>query len=237
MTTSTNPFDFDQRPPNQVAEYDTTVTRFMPGYTSVFQMALALLEMQLSEAANLLVVGAGSGMELVTFGQAKPNWHLLGVDPSTLMLAIAQQKLIANQLTDRVTLHQGYVHELPEQPLYDAATCILVMHFLPDDGSKLAFLRSISDRLKPGAMFLLVDGFGDKASASFRMMLEAWKRHGLNAGADVERLTEMEQKIRESLPCIPESRTVALLEEAGFEQVTRFYASLIYGGWVATKTR
>lgn len=51
---------------------------------------------------------------------------MLGVDPSSNMLAIAQEKRQHYGLSERVQLFPGVTQDLPETPLYDAATCILV---------------------------------------------------------------------------------------------------------------
>lgn len=40
---------------------------------------------------------------------------------------------------------------------FDAATCILILRLVPDDGAKLELLRQTRRRLKPAAPFVLVD--------------------------------------------------------------------------------
>ena len=144
--------DFDSNPPVATSEYDQLAQMALPGYDAMHTMALSFLRSHLPEKADLLIVGAGSGMELVKFGKGNPQWQMLGVDPSSNMLAIAQQKIAQHGLSERVKLFQGYTHSLHATPVYDAATCILVMHFVPDDGSKLALLQSIAQRLKSSAL-------------------------------------------------------------------------------------
>jgi len=167
--------DFDTNLPIPSSEYDRMAQMSIPGYEALHQMILAFLRFKLPEIANLLIIGAGSGMELVTFGKANPQWQMLGLDPSANMLAIAQQKVEQQGLSKQIKLFQGYTHELPETTLYEAATCILVMHFLPDDGSKLALLESIAQKLKPNANFILVDLFGEKDTAIFEQIVDIWR--------------------------------------------------------------
>lgn len=64
---------------------------------------------------------------------------------------------------------------MPTTPLYDAATCILAMHFVPDDGSKLALLQSIAQRLKSSTVFILVDVFSEKGTREFERMTSIGK--------------------------------------------------------------
>jgi tRNA (cmo5U34)-methyltransferase len=229
------PLDFDTNLPIPTSEYDRMVQLSIPGYEALHQMALAFLRAKLPENANLLIVGAGSGMELVTFGTANPQWQLLGLDPSANMLAIARQKIEQQGLSERVKLFQGYTHELTETILYDAATCILVMHFLPDDGSKLALLESIAQKIKPATTFILVDMFGEKNTVLFEQLVSIWRLYSQGIGLDSEIIEKREQTMRESIHPIPEARVIELLQKAGFGNVVRFYTGLIFGGWIATK--
>ena len=75
--------DFDSNPPVATSEYDTIAQMALPGYEAMHTMAKSILRSHLPERANLLIVGAGSGMELVKFGQGNSQWQMLGVDPSS----------------------------------------------------------------------------------------------------------------------------------------------------------
>ncbi|MEH2242165.1 class I SAM-dependent methyltransferase [Nostoc sp.] len=227
-------FDFDSNPTFQTIDYEVAVRSFVPGYESIFNMAVALLDVSVSEQAHLLIVAAGGGMELTTFGKAQPHWLLTGVDPSAKMLAIAQEKVALHGLTNRVKLHQGLTHELPLTPLYDAATCILAMSFLADDGAKLSLLQSISQRLKPGAKLILVDSCEQKGSERFNDFLKAYKYHARNLGMSPEIIEEAASNILH-LHYISEERTTELLQKANFSKITRFFTALWIGGWIATK--
>lgn len=227
--------DFDANPPVASTEYDDRARRAIPGYEAMHTMALALLKFYLPEVANLLIVGAGTGMELVKFGKSNPQWQLLGVDPSSNMLAIAQQKIEQNNLSNRVKIFLGYTHDLPKTPLYDAATCILVMHFLPDDDSKLALLQSIAQRLQSSAAFVLVDMFGEKSSHEFEQMAAIIKLFWEEMGMSSEQINEILERINTMVYPIAESRAIELLQKAGFGNITRFYTGLWIGGWLATR--
>ncbi len=221
--------NFDTTPPLQVVQYDNLVNKFVPGYEAIFQMSVAYLQTVLPSNARVLVVGAGSGKELVTFAQAAPEWSLVGVDPSAHMLTIARQKIAQHNLSAQVTLHQGLVEDLTATKVFEAASCILVMHFLPDNGAKLALLSSIASRLKPGAPLILVDIYGGPAFV--KESGPSWIRHGHQMGVPLEQMQKLEKAHADFHP-ISEARTLELLEQAGFEQITRFYTALIYSGWI-----
>ena len=220
--------DFDAAPPLKVAEYDNLIAKFVPGYEAIFKLSLAHLSKVLPQSANVLVVGAGSGKELETFAKAKTGWSLTGVDPSEDMLALARPKL--STFAHQVTLHKGIVETLPETTKFDAATSILVMHFLPDNGAKLEFLRSIAKRLKPGASFILLDIYGGPDFV--REFAPTWIEHGHQMGIPLEIIQKIEKGHAQFHP-ITEERTMELLKEAGFTNARRFYAALVYCGWFA----
>lgn len=134
--------EFDR---DRASKYDLDIRKAIPGYEALHGMAQTLLQLSLSQSAKLLVVGSGTGMELINFCTNNPQWLLTGVEPSAEMMAIAKKQLSQRNLLERVNLHTGYVGSLPETSLMDAATLILVMHFLPDDGSKLALLKAITN--------------------------------------------------------------------------------------------
>ncbi|MGD1912896.1 MAG: hypothetical protein ACFB2X_19235 [Rivularia sp. (in: cyanobacteria)] len=64
--------DFDRNAPIAGDEYDNIAPSVLPGYEPMHKMALACLGTKLPDKANLLVVGAGTGMELISF--AKGLW-------------------------------------------------------------------------------------------------------------------------------------------------------------------
>ena len=228
--------NFDRNPPVAHNQYDDSIRLFTAAYEPLFDMAHASLRSMVGENADLLIVGAGTGMEICTFGQKCENWHFTGIDPSADMLAIARQKIAEQGLSGRVELVNGYTDDLPAGRLYDGATCVLVMHFLPDDGSKLRLLKSISQHLKSGAPFVLVDDFGDLNSAEFWRTVDAWRTYVKAKGADPKLVDEgFSGQILKRLHFVPESRIMELLDEAGFEKPSRFFTAFLYCGWVAVK--
>ena len=230
MTNKKN-FNFDDIEYGQ--RYETVARQAIFGYEQLFPMIMGYLAADLGHNANVLVVGAGTGKELVTFGHHQPTWTITGVDPSEQMIGIARHKIQQNGLAERITLIQGYTHDLPLDAAFDGATLILVMQFLPDDGSKLALLQSIAQRLKSGAKLALMDLHGDPATDEFAQTLTAWKPYLTAMGMASEMISALLENALKSLFPISKARTWALLKEAGFTRVMRFYSAHLYGGWIA----
>lgn len=216
--------------------YDRRVRILIPGYDTALSLSKSLLETVLPPAANLLVAGAGTGNEAALFASDNPGWKVTGFDPSPAMIEIAKSKVAKQNLADRVSLVEGFADSLPEKPLFDAATSILVMHFLPDDGSKDEFVREISKRLKPRAKFVLADLEGDPGSGGFRLLAAAWKTRLLSASEDGEGAEETFRNIMKNVKFAPESRIREILAAAGFEAVGKFHQSYLCGGYIAEKS-
>lgn len=116
--------------PQMVARYAEGPVRQVPGFLALQQMTGLLLAERTPDEAQVLVLGAGGGLELQALAATHPRWRFCGVDPSAEMLVLATQTLGA--LAARVELHEGYIDSAPSGP-FDAATCLLTLHFVPQD--------------------------------------------------------------------------------------------------------
>ena len=227
--------DFDNNAPITANEYDQASQLALPGYEVIHTMVLACLQAYLPESADLLVVGAGTGMELMRLGQACSKWHFLGIDPSAKMLAIAEQKMSHHQLSNRVNLRQGYAEDLPKETLYNAATSILVMHFIPPS-NKLQFLESIAQRLHPSAPLVLVDVFGEKGSEQLEQLMPILYAYWNTVGLPPQKQQQLLETVKQGVYPLSETSLLNLLEQAGFQKTIRFYTGLWVGGWLAFKS-
>ena len=134
-----------------IASYADRTRRIVPGWDDLQKMVTLLVAERAPADGRVLVVGAGGGAELDAMARAQAGWRFVGVDPSAPMLEMARAML--GERAARVAFHEGYVASADAGP-FDAATCLLTMHFVPRD-ERLPTLREIRRRLKPGAPFVL----------------------------------------------------------------------------------
>ncbi|MGH2616503.1 MAG: class I SAM-dependent methyltransferase [Thermomicrobiales bacterium] len=220
---------------DRARSYDDDIRAAIPGYELLHETAAALLQNDLGENARVLLVGAGTGEEIVRLAPGNPGWHLIAVDPSAPMLAVARERVQAADLSDRVDLREGYVGDLPEGELFDAATMLLVMHFAPDDGAKLELLRSVSARLKLGAPLILADMHGDLHDPAIKRRYEAWKRRQIARGVAVADAEAMFAGLPQVVHFVPRERIEDLLREAGFVDIEPVFSAFVIGAWFARK--
>src|SRR5215203_5721197 len=217
-------------------KYDCQIRMVVPGYEALHSIVCSLLQLELKKQASLLIAGAGTGTEIVKLGESSPGWRFMGVDPSADMVTVAHQRVSERGISERVDLYEGLVHQLSSSELFDAATLILVLHFVPDDGEKLRLLRSISSRLKPGAPFVIADLHGDRTSGRFWRFIAAWKNRQAALGMTGEEIEGLFENILSEIQFIPAKRIETLMYEAGFDDIEPFYGTLLLGGWVARKS-
>lgn len=228
-------FDFDGAWGRQ---YCTVVEKVIPGYPSIFPMALAYLKTAVPDQGKILVVGAGGGSECLCF--CDEPWHITGVDPSPTMLRWCREKIAQRPARAITQLVEGYVSDLPDTAAYDAATCILVMHFLPDDGTKQALLRDIAQRLVTGAVYIHVDAYASPLTSD-NDRKRSIIQHYLTATHAFPDLKAQQAYLRQTVSVqnhiVTETRLRELFRSAGFEDIQQFYLGMVYGGWVMRRSR
>jgi len=152
------------------------------------------------------------------------------------MLSLARRKISEKKLGNNIRLVQGYIDSLNDNADFDGATCILVMHFLKDDGAKLGLLKNIHHRLKHSAPLVLVDGCGDSTSKAFEETMNAWKQYPIMHGVDPGQVEKaFSEVITKMVQFVPEPRILELLNQAGFTNVFKYYSGFLYSGWTACK--
>lgn len=229
--------DYDKNPPMPVADY-RRFQNVIPGVDSLYRAVQAIMDATLAENARILIAGAGAGREIEALGASAKSYQLTGFDPSTDMLALASTFADAPGLKNRVELIKGLIDDVGDARRFDAATSILVMHFLPDDGGKERYLRAMRQRLKTGAPYVHVDvSFNDRET--FDRMAPAIREHALLLGLPQAVAEGPASHIGRMAfgdgvsSIVSEERTRALLTSGGFGSVTPFYRGFWYVGWWA----
>lgn len=219
-----------------VEDYDILIKKFIPGYDNLYALSEIILADGLAERSGILIVGASGGKELSTFGRAFPTAEFTGVDPSEKMLALAEKAVEKETLQDRVSLIRGTVEDVEKRDFH-AATALLVMHCLPDDGEKIRFLQAIHSRLKPKATLILADACFDreKDPTEFAWQLSAYQNHARKYGVAEDIIAEAVKMNIENVNCVSVEREVELLRESGFGEIHQFFQGLWFRAWAATK--
>jgi tRNA (cmo5U34)-methyltransferase len=226
--------------PERVARYADGPRRYVPGLVDLHRMTGILLAEKAPRDARILVLGAGGGLELKALAEAHPGWSFVGVDPSAEMLGLAAHTLgplALGPLGARVELIQGYIEDAPAGP-FDAATCLLTLHFLASDERRRT-ASEIRRRLKPGAPFVAAHGSfpqgqGEGEGQDERALwLSRYAAFAITSGVDPDQANAARTAVDTSVSMLSPEQDEAILREAGFADVTLFFAAFTWRGWIA----
>lgn len=216
--------------PQSVARYAEGPPRFVPGFTDLHRMTTILLGERAPREARVLVLGAGGGLELKALAEAHPGWTFDGVDPAAEMLKQAGRTL--GPLAPRARLHQGYIDDAPEGP-FDAATCLLTLHFLPPE-ERQRTASEIRKRLKPGAPFVAAHSSFPQGEGERALWLSRYAAFAVASGTDPALAQKARAAVAAHLNIFTPEQDEAILRDAGFSDVSLFYAAFTWRGWVAS---
>lgn len=217
--------------PESVARYAEGPVRLVPGFHDLQRMTGLLLAERVRDDGQVLVLGAGGGLELKVFADMQPHWRFCGVDPSAEMLDLATRTL--GPLASRVDLHQGYIDSAPAGP-FDAATCLLTLHFIPEEERRRT-VAEVYRRLKPGAPFVVAHHSFPQHDGEKAKWLARYAAFATASGIPAPKAESALTAIGERLPLLSPEQDEAILRDAGFTDVALFYAAFTFRGWVGTK--
>ncbi len=210
-----------------VARYAEGPPRMVPGFDGLHRMMAVLLAEGMGAEAEVLVLGAGGGLELRTLARAQPGWRFTGVDPSGPMLALAREAVSEN--IGRVTLVEGVIDDAPAGP-FDAATCLLTLHFLLAE-ERLRTLRALHGRMRIGAPFVAAHLSAPREGRA--RWIDRYAAFAMAQGLPEAQAAQAGVAVGDRLPILDPTEDEAILREAGFGQVELFYTGLAFRGWVA----
>jgi tRNA (cmo5U34)-methyltransferase len=222
-------FDKDRAP-----SYDRMWAKLAPTRDAIHLLIRAILA-DLPVDARILCVGVGTGAELLDLAQAFPQWQFTAVEPAIPMLDICRQKAEACGITARCTFHEGYVDSLLTSDSFDAATSLLVSHFIMEPEDRIEFFHQIALRLRPQGYLISSDIAYDQSSSSYPGILEIWLQMMKLAGLPQEQIDKMRHVYGRDVAVLPLPAVASIIAAGGFESPVLFFQSLLIHGWYARR--
>lgn len=203
--------------PEMAARYDE---RFKPlaGLKDALHLVLRGSFADLPDDARVLVVGAGTGAELIALAAARPGWRFTVVEPAEGMLAICRARATEAGIAARCVFHGGFLDSLPLSAPHSAATAILVSQFLLDPAARRDFYRQIAARLAPSGLLVTTDLVVDTA-ADWGPWLGLM---GL-LGMDGDKQRTYREQVEEKVALVTAAGMRAVLTDAGFDAPIAVY--------------
>lgn len=197
-------------------------------------LLISILLRDLPEDARILCIGVGTGSEITRLARKHPGWHFTGVDPSPDMLAVCAEKLQREGVSDRCTLIEGYLGDVPVSGNHHAALCLLVTHFIQDP-QRLGVYSQINAQLMQDGRMIAAEIAGDMTDDDFDEKLAAWAAMHSVASSTERDPQEIKAQLKERLLLLAPEHTERLIAASGFNPPQRFFQSLLIHGWTAKK--
>lgn len=229
MKETTEPIVFDEE---QAASYDKRFAKLAPMRDGL-HLAMRMSLMALPAKARILCVGVGTGAEVLYLAEAFPDWHFTLVDPAPAMLAVCRKQVAAAGLSSRCTFHEGFVDTLAIEPAHDAATSLLVSHFILEREARVAFFREIAKRLVPGGLLVSADIASPVPINSEESVLDLWMRALAYAGMTADMAATYREKLDSGVSILLPTEITAIHGEAGFSSSRLISHTLLMHGWLA----
>lgn len=226
-------YDSVKRFNDRAKEYDNDIETIIPGYSNLHQLITYILKNRLSKRARILIAGTGTSREAITLAFENKGWNFVAFDQAEEMIKVSAKKIQKQKLGKQIKLVHGKVNNVDDVG-FDAATSVLVMHFIKN---KKSFLNEIYKRIKPGGSFILVDICGNKRSGEFNDLLSYWVDFQKDNRLDRENIAQTVNHIKNDLRVISEKRTLTLLGDTGFKNTRHFYKSLLINGFITEKPK
>lgn len=209
--------------------YAERAGQMVPALADIHRLVGVLIEEHAPTDTRVLVLGAGGGLETKALAETHPRWTFDAVDPSAAMLDLAVQTLGSH--ASRVSMHNGYIDDAPLGP-FGAATSLLTLHFLTAD-ERLRTVSEVRRRLTPGAPFVVMHlSIAHRDEAERRTWIDRHVAYLVATGIDPAVAQKARVAIESDVPVLSPEEDRAILEEAGFTDVTDFFLAFNFRGWV-----
>lgn len=223
---------FDQK---VASSYDNRWAKLAPIRDSLDLFIRAIL-CELPTDAQILCVGVGTGAELIALAQEFPQWQFTAVDPAIAMLNVCRQKVEESGIAARCTFHEGYLDSLPTLKEFDAATCLVVSHFIMDKEERRNFFNQIALRLRPQGYLISSDIVSDMSTSAYQSLLDVWLRMMKSAELPEENIEKMRAAYGRDVAVLPPQEVASIIASAGFEPPVLFFQNLLIHAWYSRRT-
>lgn len=210
--------------------YDRNLERILP-IKDTLHLLLRWHLAGLPDHARVLVVGAGTGAEARFLAPLYPGWRFTLVDPSEAMLEVARRHATAEGFADRCTFHPGLVSSV-EDGRFDAASSVLVSHFLTSAADRQAYYAEIAARLAPGGLLFEAALCADTDHPTFGALMDLWLAV---AGMPDDRRASFRAAFGKGLAAHGPAEVEGMLAGAGFTAPAQCFQAAIVRGWIARR--
>lgn len=165
---------------------------------------------------------------MINLAQAFPLWRFTAVEPAIAMLDVCRQRVEECGITSRCTFHEGYLDSLPESDSFEAATCLVVSHFLLQKEERRNFFNQIALRLRPQGYLISSDIAYDMSTSAYQSLLEVWLRMMKSAELPEDDIEKMRAAYGRDVAVLPPKKSHQLLHRLALIHLCYFFRIYLF---------
>jgi len=215
------------------ANYVKLAEAGIPGREGIYRICRAYF-FGLPDDAQFLVVGCGTGEDLLTLARTYTQAHFTALDPAAPMLQVCKARLDAEGFSNRVTLLHCSMQEFQSDKQFDAVSAVLVSQHITPEAEAEHFFKKIAGLLKPGGRLFSAD-LHIPAGHSRDDLLSLWFQQAVLTSSNPVLAKEVMSHFETDIRPRDQHQIEGFLQRAGFSAIMKPFSSLIYGAWVASK--
>lgn len=204
------------------SDYDRLRRQLIPCFDDYYGMVARLMPFDAHAAAEVLDLGAGTGLLTALLRELFPSARFTLIDISDGMLARARERFAGQDVR---FIAGDYSREaIPGQ--FDAIVSALSIHHLTDE-DKAGLFRRILGALKPGGVFVNADEVLGPTPATDKFYWDEWVREITARGIDPAEVKAAQDRMHHDKPATLDAH-LGWLREVGFTNVDCHYKYLSY---------
>jgi tRNA (cmo5U34)-methyltransferase len=205
----------------------------IPGRDGLYRLCCSALG-ELPEGSAVLVVGCGTGEELLRLARANPGARFVGLEPADAMRDVCKRRVAEAGIASRVELRGGTLEAFETSERFAGATSILVAQHVTDDDAAAEYFRKLARLLTPGGWLYSAD-IHLAAGQEERLVRSAWEKQARRAGLEEAAIAYLLAQLGTDPRLRREEAIVGFLRAAGFADIHKLFGTLFYGSWAARK--
>jgi tRNA (cmo5U34)-methyltransferase len=152
------------------------------------------------------------------------------------MLAVCRRRVEDAGLTSRCSFHEEYIETLTTGEPFNAATSVLVSHFITAYEDRCTFFREIAGRLVSGGYLITADLAADMSMPQFQPLFEVWKRMLAFAGMQQHEIDKYASGLNRDFTVATPKAIESMIEAFGLHAPVQYHQTLLIHSWFARGT-
>ncbi len=221
---------------DRVAEvFDDMLNRSIPYYRTVVDGMAQLLACRLPAGSTIYDLGCATGTTLLELARRVPamNFHYIGIDNAPAMLDKARKKSTMFGKTAVLHFHQDDITSC-HLPAAAGIICNYTLQFLRPM-TRQSFVRRLYEALPDGGVLFLSEKTISHSSRLNRDFIEIYHAFKKQQGYSELEIAAKREALENILIPFSLQENIALLQDAGFEEIETFFKWFNFTSLVAIK--